>query len=240
MASGTIATGNKLLDAMTEDELDALRADLERVELQVRTMLYERGRPIDYVYFPIDAVGSLVTEMHDGRAVEVATVGNEGMVGLPVFLRAALTSATMAFVQVAGGMYRMDARTFSEVAMNGRVMDVMQRYTQALFTQIAQSAACNRLHDVERRLARWLLMMHDRVGRDEFPLTQEFVAQMLGVQRTTVNAAAAELQKRGLIEYVRGRMTIADRAGLERASCECYRVIAEEFRRLVPGAEASA
>jgi CRP-like cAMP-binding protein len=163
------------------------------------------------------------------------------MAGLPVFLQAAFTSAHESFAQIPGMSLRMRAPAFMERATNGGALQVLlQRYTQALFSQVAQSSACNRMHPIEQRCARWLLLTHDRVGDDEFPLTQEFLAQMLGVQRSTVNGVASTLQKDGVIRYSRGVITIVDRGALERASCECYRIIAEEFARLIPDATSSA
>lgn len=173
--------------------------------------------------------------MQNGEAVEVATVGNEGMVGLPVFLEAA-TIPGKAFAQIPGEAWRMSADTFKEQVSPGTPLhELLQRYTQALFNLISQSTACNRLHTVEERACRWLLMTHDRVGSDSFPLTQEFLAQMLGVRRPTVSTVASILQRAGFISYSRGKITILDREGLESASCECYEIIRAEFERLVGG-----
>jgi CRP-like cAMP-binding protein len=241
MARGGRKTGNRILDALPRDVLQSLEPELEQTEMSVRDYVYSRGEPIEWVHFPIDSVISLVTEMDDGRSVEVATVGREGMAGLPVFLQAAYTSAHDSFCQIPGSSLRMSADAFTAVANNGgELQALLQRYTQALFSQVAQNSACNRLHSIEQRCARWLLLTHDRVGRDEFPLTQEFIAQMLGVQRSTVSGVAGALQKDGVIRYSRGVITIVDRRALEAISCECYRVIADEFAHLIPTATSSA
>jgi CRP-like cAMP-binding protein len=228
-------TGNRILDALPEAAFAPIHRAVDHVELDVRDRIYQRGQPIEFVHFPIDCVISLVAEMADGRAVEVATVGNEGMAGLPVFLQAAYTSAHEAFCQVPGGSLQIRAEVFTALLDgDGALQALLQRYTQALFSQIAQSSACNRLHTIEQRCARWLLQTHDRVNSDQFPLTQEFIAQMLGVQRSSVNSVAGALQDSGLIRYSRGVITITDRDGLEGTACECYRVIDEEFARLIP------
>jgi CRP-like cAMP-binding protein len=228
-------TGNRILDALPAADFDPVGRVLERVDLDARDSIYRRGEPIEFVHFPINCVISLVAEMDDGRAVEVATVGCEGMAGLPVFLQAAYTSAHESFCQVPGASWRMRAEAFTALGNQGGVLQaLLQRYTQALFSQIAQSSACNRLHTIEQRCARWLLQTHDRVDSDRFPLTQEFLAQMLGVQRSSVNGAAGALQDQGVIRYSRGIITILDRDGLENVACECYRVVTDEFARLIP------
>lgn len=228
-----VSRTNRILAALPSEEMAALRPLLEAVKLSVRQELYETGRPINYVYFMHRGVTSMVTSMSDGSGVEIATVGPEGMVGLPVFLGAE-QMASRAFVQIPGEGARMSAKVFREIIGRSPALHrLLLRYTLALMNQIAQSAACNRVHAVEERCARWLLMSHDRVHEDTFPLTQEFLAEMLGVRRPTVSIAAGMLSKAGLISYVRGQMTILDRAGLEAASCECYRIIAAEFERLV-------
>jgi CRP-like cAMP-binding protein len=169
--------------------------------------------------------------------VEVATIGNEGFVGLPVFLQASLMSAHRTIVQIAGEGVVVAAADFLEVSnAGGSFQAVLMRYAQALMTQIAQNAACNRLHSVEQRCARWLLMTHDRVDGDRFELTQEFLSRMLGAGRQAVNEAAQGLQQRGTMAYTRGQITILDRPGLEAASCECYGVIRADFDRLLPAA----
>jgi CRP-like cAMP-binding protein len=182
-------------------------------------------------------VTSLVIFMLDGQVVEVATVGNEGMVGLPVFLGAE-TFSGQAFTQIPGKAVRMQVEVFRDEARQGSSLhEVLHRYTQALFTQVAQSAACNRLHRIEQRCARWLLMTRERVRADQFPLTQEFLAQMLGVRRAGVSEAVSRLQKEGLIQYSRGIITILNRSGLETVSCECYAIVKQEYDHLLkPGA----
>jgi CRP-like cAMP-binding protein len=228
----TPTTGNWLVDALPARARDAL--PLEHCEGQLKDVLFEQDEPIRHVAFPTTAVCSIVTVLGQGGPIELATIGKEGMVGVPVFLGASSTNAR-GFIQVAGDYLRLPTRAFRQAIDNGGPLHgLVQRYSQALFTQIAQNVACNRAHPVDRRCARWLLQTADRVGKDEFPLTQEFLGQMLGVRRATVNAAARALQEAGLITYRRGRITIEDRAGLEAASCECYAIIFREFERLAP------
>jgi CRP-like cAMP-binding protein len=224
---------NRLLAALPPEELAWLAGLLEPVALGFKQVLYESNQPIGHVYFPLTAVCSLLVEMQDGRTVEVGTVGNEGLVGLPVFLGATSTSG-YAIAQIPGAALRMPAATFVSQVLggDGALYHALQRYTQALFVQTAQGAACNRLHTQEQRFCRWILMTHDRVGSESFPLTHEFIAQMLGVRRATVSEVAAAIQAAGLIHYHRGTMTVRDRAGLEAASCECYAVIRAEHDRV--------
>jgi CRP-like cAMP-binding protein len=223
---------NRLLAALSAQDYAALWPHLEPVSPAFMESIYEPNQPIPYVYFPESGVFSLLVIMGDGAAVEVATVGNEGMVGLPVFLGVSTTPGR-AFAQVPGVSMRMRAYMFNDVlAQNGGLTAILRRYTQAFFVQITQMAACNRLHSIEERCARWLLMTHDQVGSNEFRLTQEFIAQMLGVRRASVTVAAGALQHAGLISYRRGRITIEDREGLEQAACECYGVIRAEYARL--------
>jgi CRP-like cAMP-binding protein len=225
-------TGNRLLDALPAKARDVLR--LERCDAQVRDMLFEQDEPIRQIVFPTTCVCSMVTVLENGGPIELATIGNEGLVGVPVFLGASATNAR-GFVQVAGEYLSLSASAFRKAIDNGGPLHgLVQRYSQALFTQIAQNVACNRAHPVEQRCARWLLQTADRVGRKDFPLTQEFLGQMLGVRRATVNGAARALQDAGLITYRRGEITIEDRTGLEAASCECYAIVAREFDRLTP------
>lgn len=226
---------NRILAALPANELERLGSQLELVELELKEVLIDPNREIGDVYFVEDGLVSILGVMSDGSAVETATVGHEGMVGLPVFLGAA-SMAAQAFAQVPGRAYRLSASALrEEIGRGGALAALLGRYTQALFTLVAQSSACNRLHPVEQRCARWLLMTHDRVGRDTFELTHLFLSQMLGVRRATVTEAAGELQRRGLIDYTRGRITVVDRPGLERAACECYGVISAEFARLLDG-----
>jgi CRP-like cAMP-binding protein len=206
---------------------------VEPVTLEVRQPLYAVGQPIEEVWFPIDCVVSLVADMPDGRPVEIATVGPEGMVGLPLVLGTE-EADTRVFVQVPGRALRMPGPAFA-----GLVDDLpgfnrlLHRYAEGLFLQVARSAACNQVHPIAERAARWLLMTHDRVGRDEFLLTQEFLAQMLGVRRAGVSEVASELARAGLIRYQRGQVTVTDRAGLEQASCGCYRIIRDRYEDLL-------
>jgi CRP-like cAMP-binding protein len=228
---------NRLLAAAPPGVRERL-ATLGALEpLEFKVMLFEEDTRVDRVIFPIVGVCSLLSVAADGRMVEVATIGNEGFIGLPVFLQATLMSSHRAIAQIPGEGVVIDAPDFLEISNSGGAFQaVLMRYAQALMTQIAQGAACNRLHRIEQRAARWLLMTHDRVDGDEFPLTQEFLAQMLGAGRQAVNEAARTLQDRGLITYVRGVVRVRDRAGLEDVSCECHRIVQAEFDRLLPRA----
>jgi len=223
---------NRLLHALPRQEYERLLPLVQPVSLAFRERLYEKDRPIEHVYFVRTGVVSMVSLLEDGEIVEVATIGNEGMVGLPAFL--GMDSISLeTFVQVPGEGLRMRAAALQqEVAHGGALLRLLQRYTQAMFVQIAQGSACNRAHPTEERLARWLLMTQDRVGADQFPLTQEFMAQMLGVRRPSVNLTARVLQHAGLIRYGRGRITVLDREGLESAACECYGLIRREYDRM--------
>lgn len=226
---------NRLLATLPTEEQERLQPHLELVPLEYRQILYRPNEPIDYIYFVNYGVVSLINLMENGDAVEVATVGNEGMVGLPIFL-GANTIPGEAFAQIPGEALRMRADVFQrEVTPGSPLHALLLRYTQALFNQIAQSSACNRLHSIEERFCRWMLMTEDRVGSNQFPLTQEFLAQMLGVRRASVSVVAAIIQRAGLICYKRGKMTIFDREGLEDATCECYAIIKQEFNRLLGG-----
>jgi CRP-like cAMP-binding protein len=227
--------GNRLLDALPSRDQARLQPHIERRKGDLKELLLDRGEEIRAVYFPVDAVVSVLTSMEDASGVEIATIGNEGMVGSPVFLGSSFMPAReFAQVQVPGELLRLDAAVLrEEVSAEGPVRDVVQRYVQALFSQISQQVACNGLHSVEERCSRWLLLTHDQVGADEFPLTHEFLSQMLGVRRASVTLAAGALQNAGLIQYRRGQVTIRDRQGLEQTTCECYQVIRDEFDRLL-------
>jgi CRP-like cAMP-binding protein len=226
--------GNRLLACLPSPDRDRILAKLVPNFLKVKTVLFEPGEVVDAVYFPLDGVVSLVTPLEDGAIVEVATIGNEGLVGVPVVLGGSL--AVRAISQVAGRSLTMSASDFlDEMANSQPVSRLVQNYVQALFGQISQAAACNRLHSSEERLSRWLLMSHDRVGKDEFIITQEFLGQMLGARRATVTLAAGILQRAGLIRYHRGHIEIVDRDGLEDVSCECYRVIRSELEGVTTG-----
>jgi CRP-like cAMP-binding protein len=192
-------------------------------------------RPTDRVYFPWDGVCSFTASMKDGSTVEVATIGNEGVVGMSVYFGGQVPSVETV-VQVPGdGATMMRAGTFTaEMERRGPLYHLVRRYSQALLTLMTQSVACNALHDIDKRCARWLLMTHDRVGGDTLQLTQEYLATMLGVRRPTVTLVAKRLQASGLIQYRRGRIVVRDRAGLARLSCECYGVVRSHFERLIP------
>jgi CRP-like cAMP-binding protein len=236
VADVDILMRNRLLALLPPGELIRLAPDFDVVSLGLKEFLYRENEPIEHVYFPITGVLSLISQMDDGRGVEVATIGNEGMVGLPVFLQATMTSAQRAFSQVPGESLRMSATRFADViagSPNGGLHRAMHRYTQALMSMIARAVACNALHSIEQRASRWLLTTHDRTDGDEFILTQEFLGQMLGVTRASVNEVARELQQAGAIDYTRGRITILVRGELEARSCECYDVIRSEFDRLL-------
>jgi CRP-like cAMP-binding protein len=225
-------SGNHMLQSLPPAERDALMAHMRPQHLTVKTVLFDPGQVITSVHFPIDGVVSLVTPLADGNIVEVATIGNEGMVGVPLVAGGSL--AVRAISQVGGRTLRMDASTFfAEIERLDGFRKLIQRYIQALFGQISQAAACNRLHSNEERLSRWLLMSHDRVGMDAFPITHEFLGQMLGSRRATVTLSAGLLQAAGLIRYHRGRVTIVDRGGLEGVSCECYAIIKAALDRVV-------
>jgi CRP-like cAMP-binding protein len=235
MMNGNIADrdGNRILGALPELVYHQLLPELHFVPLPVAEVLFEPGQRIEALYFPLDGVVSLVTPLEDGAIVEVATIGNEGIVGVPLAGGDA-PSTVRAISQVEGASLRIAAHAFTAAVGSHDSFDTLvQSYEQALFSQIAQAAACNRLHSNEERLSRWLLMSHDRVGRDEFAITQEFLAQMLGSRRATVTLSAGILQRAGLIRYRRGHMSIVDREGLEGASCECYRIIKKTLDRVL-------
>jgi CRP-like cAMP-binding protein len=223
---------NLLLNALNGRAGGPAARSLELVSLGLRHVLYEPDVPIEYVYFPIDGVMSMLTLLENDIEVEVGTVGNEGMIGLPVFLGSEITPGR-ALAQVPGQAYRLPAAVFKDLARKPSWFTaVLHRYTQALMIQISQGTGCNRIHSNHQRCARWLLQTHDRVGRDEFQLTQEFLAQMLGVRRATVSEVAVQFQADGIIEYSRGIIRIRDRARLEAASCICYGVIRKEYDRM--------
>src|SRR5579862_8442660 len=226
---------NRLLGLLPSRDYERLRPHLQRIPLAYRQSLYRSKKPVEFVYFVETGVGSLVNTMANGEAAEVGTIGNEGVVGLPLLLGDD-RAPTSVYVQVPGTGLRMKVTRFEkELARSASMRTVMHHYAHAFFNQVAQSAACNQFHSLEQRCCRWLLMTHDRMQSDEFLLTQEFLAMMLGVQRTGVSAAAGALQRAGLIRYKRGNVTIVDRRGLERRACECYGVSKREFDRLLGG-----
>ena len=224
---------NRLLALLPRKDLERLRRYLEAIPLKYRQSLYRAQKEIHFVYFIETGVGSLVNTMANGDAAEVGTIGNEGIVGLPLVLDD-VKAPTSVYVQVPGTGVRMKATQFKkELARSASMRTVMLRYAHAFFNQVAQSAACNQFHSLEQRCCRWLLMTHDRMESDAFLLTQEFLAMMLGVQRTGVSKAAGALQRAGLISYKRGIVTIRNRRGLERRACECYGISKREFDRLL-------
>jgi CRP-like cAMP-binding protein len=225
---------NWILAALDPEERRSLNPFLERVPMDWKEVFFEPHEPIRHVHFIESGVASLVTPpMEEGTIIEVATVGNEGIVGLPVFLGAE-SVPSRCLCQVPGEALRMTAADFRDAtAKPGQLRDLVNLYVQTLFNQIAQSGACNRAHGVEERASRWLLMTQDRVG-DQFPLPQEFLGQMLGVRRGVVNLAVGRLRQAGFIDYDEGFATILDRRGLEGCACECYAIIRRELDRLQP------
>jgi CRP-like cAMP-binding protein len=224
---------NRLLAALPVDEYERLMPSLQPVSFSLGQVLYEFGGQLDYVYFPTTSIVSLLYTMENGSSAEMGLTGNDGVVGIALFMGGG-TMPNRAVVQSAGGALRMRAKVLqSEFAQGGKFQQQLLRYTQALITQISQTAVCNRLHSVEQQLCRWLLLSHDRVNADELIMTQELIGDMLGVRREGVTVAAGRLQDDGAISYVRGHITILDRAKLEETVCECYRVVKDEFDRLL-------
>lgn len=222
---------NRVLASIPPKSYKRLQAQLEPVTLDFGQILYEPGKPIGFVYFPINCLISLLTAVDKRRSLEVGMVGNEGMAGMPFILGMGV-SGVRALVQGRGDALRMAAAPFRvEFGRNRPLQEALYRYTYALMAQISQTAACNRFHDVEARLARWLLMTRDRVGSDEFPLTQEFLAHMLGVRREGVTEAATALKRRKLIDYSRGKIAILDAKRLNASSCSCYQIVKSVFER---------
>jgi CRP-like cAMP-binding protein len=220
---------NALLSALPASEYGGLLEGAETLQLSLRAVLYEANAPITHAYFLDRGVASIIAPVGDGASVEVGTVGNEGFVGLPL-LFAVDREPAKAFMQVADGGVRVTAAAFQRaVAESAPLRSLLLRYAQSYMSQVSQSSACNRAHSIEERCARWLLMTHDRVASDRFPLTHEFLSLMLGVRRAGVTVAAGMLQKAGFIDYSHGRITIIDRVGLEHASCLCYRIIRDSY-----------
>jgi CRP-like cAMP-binding protein len=228
---------NTLLSSLPPDDYMRVYAQLTWRPLKVRQTLHKHGEPISEIFFPSRSVCSITNAMEDGGIVEVATVGREGLVGIGAVLGNSISSGD-AFVQVAGEPTAvMSINAFRrEMERHGPFYDVVTRYSQAFVALLMQSVACNGLHSAEQRCCRWLLMTHDRIAQDEFPLTHEFLAIMLGVRRPTVTLVMAELARAGIVSHVRGHVRIVDRAGLEGASCECYRNVRAVFDRLLPAA----
>ncbi|MGY3449274.1 Crp/Fnr family transcriptional regulator [Bradyrhizobium sp. USDA 4353] len=224
---------NRLLARVPAEEFAFLRPHLQKTHLNYMQVLSEPDEPITQIYFPINGVLSMVNEPDDGDIVEFATVGNEGMAGVPILLGSP-TMPSRVLVQVPGSGLRMGAAELLTELKRMPVFHVrLMRYVMALLNQVAQSASCNRLHPVQERCARWLLQTHDRVEGESFMLTQEFLSQMLGVHRPTVTIAARMLQQAGLIRYHRGQVEVLDRDGLQAAACPCYRLIDDQYRRLL-------
>ncbi|PSS58795.1 Crp/Fnr family transcriptional regulator [Pseudomonas sp. BBP2017] len=224
---------NCLLAALPIEVQERLIPQLELVVLPLGKVVYESGDSLQYVYFPTDAIISLLYVMEDGASAEISVVGNEGLVGIAVFMGGESTPSR-AIVQSAGHAYRLAGqRLKSEFNRHGEMMQMLLRYTQALITQMAQTAVCNRHHSIDQQLCRWLLLSLDRLPSNQLIMTQELIANMLGVRREGVTEAAGKLQKLGVIEYSRGHIEVLDRAKLEALSCECYAVVKKETDRLL-------
>jgi len=224
---------NKLLAALSGNAYKRLASHLEPVDLPLGEILYHQQAPIEWVYFPRYAAVSMVNIFEDGSMVEVGVIGREGMVGVAL-LSGDDISPHQAIVQIGDGGLRMPSRVFKrEIDNNGELNNLMRRYSQALFTQVAQTAACNRMHPIVERLARWLLLMQDRMESDTLQLTHEFISTMLGSRRAGVTLAAGRLQAADIIRYSRGKVTILDQQRLEEASCECHRIVRNEYDRLL-------
>jgi CRP-like cAMP-binding protein len=237
-APTTRSSVNLLLAALPAADYARLAPSLETIPLKLQEWIHKPGEPIRHVYFPGGGFLSVLTVLEDGTMVEVATIGREGAVGVSaMFDGDGTASRSLAMVQAAAETcYRMPVAVFrEEMDRRGAFYELLSRYTHALVGLVMQSTACNAVHTVEQRLARWFLMAHDRVGTDSFPLTQEFVAMMLGVARPTVTIVAGTLQKAGLITYQRGRVTVLDREKLEAASCECYRTVTSMLNNVTSG-----
>ena len=225
---------NLLLAALPDAELRRWLPKLESVELPLGQVIYEAGVTLTHVYFPTTAIVSLLYVMENGASAEIAVVGNEGIVGISLFMGGESTPSR-AVVQSAGQGFRLGAELMKvEFERAGPVMHLLLRYTQALITQMSQTAVCNRHHSLDQQLCRWLLLSLDRLQGDELVMTQELIANMLGVRREGVTEGAMKLQKAGLISYSRGHITVQDRPGLERRTCECYAVVKKEYDRLLP------
>ena len=225
---------NHLLAALPTYIQQSWLPQLEPVQMPLGEVLYESGVTLGHVYFPTTAIVSLLYVMEDGASAEIAVVGNEGIVGISLFMGGESTPSR-AVVQSAGQGFRLKAQVLKEEFNRaGPVLHLLLRYTQALITQMAQTAVCNRHHSLDQQLCRWLLLSLDRLQGDELVMTQELIANMLGVRREGVTEAALKLQSAGLIRYARGRITVLDRAGLEQRTCECYAVVKKEYDRLLP------
>ena len=225
---------NHLLAALPDAEWQRWLPQLERVEMPLGQVLYESGGTLSHVYFPTTAIVSLLYVMENGASAEIAVVGNEGIVGISLFMGGDSTSSR-AVVQSAGQGYRLKAQIMkADFNRAGPVLHLLLRYTQALITQMAQTAVCNRHHSLDQQLCRWLLLSLDRLQGNELVMTQELIANMLGVRREGVTEGALKLQQAGLIRYARGHISVLDRNGLQKRSCECYAVVKKEYDRLLP------
>jgi CRP-like cAMP-binding protein len=232
-ATVDVPTQNRLLAALSADEYENLSTHLQPVSFSLGEVVYEFGGQLDYVFFPTTSIISLLYTMENGSSAEMGLTGNDGVVGIALFMGGG-TMPNRAVVQSAGGAFRMKAKVLQDqFAQGGKFQQLLLRYTQALITQISQTAVCNRLHSVEQQLCRWLLLSHDRLNTNELVMTQELIADMLGVRREGVTVAAGRLQDDGAISYVRGRIQILDRDKLEATVCECYRVVKDEVDRLL-------
>ena len=228
------AKKNQLLAALPDAEWQRWLPQLELVEMSLGQVVYESGSTLGHVYFPTTAIVSLLYVMENGASAEIAVVGHEGLVGISLFMGGESTPSR-AVVQSAGRGFRLDAHAIKgEFNRTGPVMHLLLRYTQALITQMAQTAACNRHHSLDQQLCRWLLLSLDRLQSNELVMTQELIANMLGVRREGVTESALKLQAAGLIRYARGRIKVLDRAGVEARTCECYAVVKKEYDRLLP------
>ena len=229
----TEITDNHLLAEMPERELARIGTHMLPVSLELGQVLYESGDKLDYVYFPTTAIVSLLYIMENGTTAEIGVVGNDGVLGIALFM-GGNTTPNRAVIQSAGYAYKMAAKDLlNEFSLGGKFHNLLLRYTQALITQISQTAVCNRLHTVEQQLTRWLLLSHDRLNTDKLVMTHDLISNMLGVRREGVTIAAKKLSARKLIKNNRGTMTIIDRPGLEQACCECYEVVNNEYNRLL-------
>jgi CRP-like cAMP-binding protein len=234
LSTGASPRQNQLLAALPAADYERLLPHLERIPLDLGQALYESGGEQDYVFFPTASIVSLLYVMEDASSAEIAIVGNEGVVGIALFMGGESTTSR-AVVQSAGEGYRMRAGVLkAEFTKGGDLQHLLLRYTQALITQMAQTAVCNRHHTVEQQLCRWLLLSMDRLPSNELTMTQELIANMLGVRREGVTEAAGHLQAAGLIHYSRGKITVLDRPRLEQQVCECYAVVKLEYDRLLP------
>jgi len=225
--------GNQLLAALSTAEWERWVPQLESIELALGDVLYESGRALSHVIFPTTAIVSLLYVMENGASAEIALVGNEGVVGISLFMGGESTSSR-AVVLSAGQGYRLAAARIKEEFTRAPILHLLLRYTQALITQMAQTAVCNRHHSLDQQVCRWLLLSLDRLSGNEIVMTQELISNMLGVRREGVTESATKLQKAGLIRYSRGHITVLDRPGLERRACECYAVVKREYDRLLP------